>query len=212
MHRTCTSGLTKTRFDRAEREIYSAHSFRLLISAARALLPRVTAAKAFESISGSSDDLPQVVAVCDALHDYCLIGGLAINCYVELVYTMVVDFALAAAHLDSVKQRLSAMGFRMEDHEHSLTALRPGSQLSIQFTKDARYTDFPVRAEVRETLGLRLRVAALPDLVQAKIWAWSDPKRRLSKRKKDELDLIRIAEKYPEFIPQLPEAIQRELT
>lgn len=171
----------------------------------------MTSARAFESISGSGDDLQQVVAVCEALHDYCLIGGLAINCYVEPVYTMDADFALASAHLDVVKQRLSAMGFRVEDHEHSLNALRPGSQLSIQFTKDARYADFPGRAQVRETLGLRLRVAALPDLVQAKVWAWSDPKGRLSKRKKDELDLIRVAEQYPQFIPQLPEAIRRQL-
>lgn len=172
----------------------------------------MTAAKAFESISGSGDDLQQVVAACNVLHDYCLIGGLAINCYVEPVYTMDAGFALAAAHLDVVKHRLVASGFRVEDHEHSLNALRPGSQLNIQFTKDARYAEFPSRAEVRETLGLRLRVAALADLVQAKIWAWADPKRRLSKRKKDELDLIRVAEKYPRFIWQLPEAIQRQLT
>ena len=84
------------------------------------------------------------------------------------------------------------------------------SKLRIQFTKDARYTGFPARAEVRETLGLRLRVASLPDLVQAKVWAWIDPNRRLSKRKKDELDLIRIAEKYPQFIAGLPETIRRQ--
>ena len=39
-----------------------------------------------------------------------------------------------------------------------------------------------------------------------------DTQRRLSKRKKDELDLIRVAEKYPEFIPHLPEAIRRQIT
>jgi hypothetical protein len=83
-----------------------------------------------------------------------------------------------------VKQKLVALGFKVEDHAHSLNALRSGSQLSIQFTKDERYAGFPSRAEIRETLGLRLRVASLPDLVQAKIWAWSDPQHRLSKRKK----------------------------
>lgn len=171
----------------------------------------MTAAKAFESISGSGDDLPQVVAVCESLRDYCLIGGLAINCYVEPVYTMDADFALAAAHLDTVRERLLALGFRVEEHPHSWNALRPGSQLHIQFTKDERYADFPARAEWRETLGLRLRVASLADLVQAKIWAWSDPQSRPSQRKKDELDLIRVAESHPAFIPQLPEAIRRQL-
>ncbi len=172
----------------------------------------MTSADAFDSISGSGDDFQQVVALCESLHDYCLIGGLAINCYVEPVYTMDADFALAAAHLDAVKQRLAPLGFRIEDHPHSLNALRAGSQLSIQFTKDDRYAGFPARAEMRETLGVRLRVASLPDLVQAKTWAWSDPQRRLSKRKKDELDLIRIAEKFPEFLPALPEAIRRQMS
>lgn len=171
----------------------------------------MTASAAFESISGSGDDFQQVVAVCNALEDYCLIGGLAINCYVEPVYTMDADFALAAVHLRAVEARLCNLGFKVEDHPHSLNATRAGSQLSIQFTKDERYAGFPSRAVVRETLGVRLRVAALPDLVQAKIWAWSDPQRRLSKRKKDELDLIRIAEKFPEHIATLPPAIRAQL-
>jgi len=171
----------------------------------------VTAAAAFSSISESGDDLSQVVAVCEALQGYCLIGGLAINCYVEPVYTMDADFALAALQLEPVRQRLTALGFRLEDHPHSLNALRPGSQLHIQFTKDSRYADFPTRSELRETLGLRLRVAALADLVQGKTWAWSDPQRRLSKRKKDELDLIRIAEQYPRFLPQMPAVIRQQL-
>jgi hypothetical protein len=172
----------------------------------------MTATDAFESISRSGDDFHQVVALCESLHDYCLIGGLAINCYVEPVYTMDADFVLAATHLATIKKRLVPLGFKVEDHPHSLNALRAGSQLSIQFTKDARYAEFPARSELRETLGVRLCVASLSDLVQAKIWAWSDPQRRLSKRKKDELDLIRIAEKYSQFISRLPELIRRQIT
>lgn len=171
----------------------------------------MTAQNAFGNISGSSDDFQQVVAVCESLRDYCLIGGLAINCYVEPVYTMDADFVLAANHLNSIKEKLIQLGFEIEDFAYSLNAIRPGSELRIQFTRDERYVAFPSRAETRETLGVQLRVAALSDLVQAKCWAWSDSQRRLSKRKKDELDLIRIAEKFPQFIPQLPEAIRRQV-
>ncbi len=170
----------------------------------------MTAATAFDLVSGSGDDLRQIVALCEALGDYCLIGGLAINCHVEPVYTMDADFALAMSHLTVARRRLRELGFSVEDQPHSLNALRADSQLRIQFTKDPRYAAFPARAEVRETLGVRLRVASLPDLLQAKIWAWSDPERRLSKRKKDELDLIRIAERHPRFIPQMPEAIRAQ--
>lgn len=168
----------------------------------------MTASAAFESISGSGDDFHQVVTLCESLGDYCLIGGLAINCYVEPVYTMDADFVLAATHLGDMRKRLAALGFKLEDHPHSLNASRAGSQLSIQFTKDERYAGFLARAEIRETLGRRLRVASLPDLVQAKIWAWSDQQPRLSKRKKDEFDLIRVAEVFPQFISQLPKIIR----
>jgi hypothetical protein len=171
----------------------------------------MTAAMAFDQISGGGDDFRHVVMLCESVGDYCLIGGLAINCYVEPVYTLDADFALAATHFAAIRLRLRELSFTLEDQPHSLNAVRPGSQLRIQFTKDERYADFPKRALLRETLSVRLRVAALPDLVQAKIWAWSDPARRLSKRKKDELDLIRIAERFPQFIAQLPESIQRQL-
>lgn len=172
----------------------------------------MTAAHAFQAISGSGDDLRQVVAVCAALRDYCLIGVVAINCYVEPVYTMDADFTMAVAHLEPIRKELLGLGFKVEDHLHSFRAIRPDSQFHIQFTKDARYADFPKLAEVRETLDLRLHVAALPNLVQAKIWAWSDSQRRLSKRKNDELDLIRIAEKFPQFTAQMPEAIRPQLS
>lgn len=171
----------------------------------------MTDGEAFASISGSGDDFAQVVGLCESLVDYCLIGGLAINACVEPVYTMDAAFVLAAAQLPHAEAALHAAGFVLEAFPHSLNALRPSSQLRIQFTKDSRYSPFPSRAERREILGRSLRVASLADLVQGKIWAWSDPKRRLSKRKKDELDLIRIAEKYPEFIPQVPTAIRQQL-
>jgi hypothetical protein len=51
----------------------------------------------------------------------------------------------------------------------------------------------------------------LPDLVTGKVLAWSDPQRRLSKRKKDEADLIRLAEDHPEVRPLLPEELRRQL-
>ncbi len=46
-------------------------------------------------------------------------------------------------------------------------------------------------------LGIRVKVACIADVAQGKLWAYSDPHPRLSKRKKDELDLIRLAEVHP---------------
>jgi hypothetical protein len=60
-------------------------------------------------------------------------------------------------------------------------------------------------------LGVHVRVACLEDIAQGKLWAYGDPKRRLSKRKKDELDLIRPAEKYPELRSMYPPELQEQI-
>jgi hypothetical protein len=60
-------------------------------------------------------------------------------------------------------------------------------------------------------LGIRARVASLKDVTQGKLWAYSDPQPRLSKRKKDELDLIRLAEAYPELKSVYPSELRQQL-
>ena len=100
--------------------------------------------------------------------------------------------------------RIEEQGFRTEAHPHSVNATAPESQLRIQFTTDERYQSFPARSVEAEVLGVRTKTACLQDVVQGKLWAYSDPSRRLSKRKKDELDLIRLAEAYPQVRTVLP--------
>ena len=67
-----------------------------------------------------------------------------------------------------------------------------------------------VQAE-REVLGRRIPVASLEDIVRGKVWAWQDEQRRSTKRKKDELDLMRIAEAYPQLRPLMPAQIVEQL-
>ena len=94
---------------------------------------------------------------------------------------------------------------------HSLNARAPESDLRLQFTTDPRYQAFPKRATEREVLGILLPVAALDDVVQGKLWAYSDAERRLTKRKKDELDLLRLAEKYPQLKNKYPIQLRDQL-
>jgi hypothetical protein len=51
--------------------------------------------------------------------------------------------------------------------------------------------------------------------MQGKLWGelWDDgdPQRRLSKRKKDELDLIRLAEAYPELKSLYPDELKEQI-
>jgi len=81
----------------------------------------------------------------------------------------------------------------------------------VQLTTDPRCQDFLQRATPAEVLGVQCRVAALADLFQGKLWAAADPEHRATKRAKDELDLLRIGEVYPEYVPLLPPALRARL-
>jgi hypothetical protein len=56
-----------------------------------------------------------------------------------------------------------------------------------------------------------VRIASLQDITQSKLWAYSDPQRRLSKRKKDELDLIQLAEAHPELKASYPSDLRDQI-
>jgi predicted nucleotidyltransferase len=85
------------------------------------------------------------------------------------------------------------------------------SDLRIQFSLDPRYQEFLNDTKVYSVLGQEVPVASVANVVRGKVWAWSDPKRRFSKRKKDELDLIRILENYPNLADLMPAEIRKQL-
>ncbi len=158
----------------------------------------MTAEEAYElTTEGGATDFARLIAACEVFGPYCLIGGLAVNCYVEPVYTLDADLVVIASNLGPLAKHLREQSFQIEEHPHSVNAQTPGSRLRIQFTTDERYQPFPARSLEAEVLGIWVKVACLEDVTRGKLWAWSDPARRLSKRKKDELDLIRLAEAYP---------------
>jgi hypothetical protein len=173
----------------------------------------MTTAEIFESVTngGTSDFGEVVAALFESDIKWCLIGGLAVNCYVAPVYTVDADFVVISGTVDMLAQKLGWKGFKISRFEFSVNAQKPGSDLVIQFTRDERYQPFIGRAEMQEVFGYRIPVAALSDLLQGKIWAWQDPRRRLSKRTKDQADLIRIGEEYPELLHLLPDLLRQQL-
>ncbi len=172
----------------------------------------MTAVEAYElTTHGGATDFAQVIAACESFGPYCLIGGLAVNCYVEPVYTLDADIVVIALRLSNLSGHLEAHGFKTEEHPHSMNAAPPGSQIRIQFTTDERSQAFLPRSTEAEVLGIRVRIACLEDVTRGKLWAYSDPRRRLSKRKKDELDLIRLAEAYPALKSQYPRELVEQI-
>jgi hypothetical protein len=113
--------------------------------------------------------------------------------------------------LPEIRNELNAADFSVEEFPHSLNATMAGSDLRIQFTTDSRYQDFLSNTTLHQVLGQKVPVASLENVVRGKMWACGDDSRRLSKRKKDELDLIRIAEKYSELRGMMPPTIIQQL-
>src|ERR1700689_288277 len=170
----------------------------------------MTALEVYElTTQGGATDFARLIAACESFGPYCLIGGLAVNCYVEPVYTLDAGLVAIAASLPELTAHLEAQGFKTEVDKHSVN-VTAGSELRIQFTTDERYQAFPARSLEANVLGIRVKVACREDVTQGKLWTYADPQRRLSKRKKDELDLIRLAEAYPELKSLYPSEL-REL-
>src|ERR1043165_4521902 len=124
---------------------------------------------------------------------YCVIGGLAVNAYVEPNVTLYLDVVIAPEQVEGIVGLL-ANEFKVTEFPHSLNVNDPDSELRVQIQRDPRYNDFVERAQVREVLGMKMPVASVEDVLQGKIWAATDPDRRELKRKKDELDILRIVD------------------
>jgi hypothetical protein len=141
---------------------------------------------------------------------YCIIGGQAVNAFVEPLVSLDLDVAVALHQLDEV-EKLLRQHFDVQRFPHSLNVALSGSDLRVQIQTDERYASFVDKATRREVLGMELPVANLEDVLQGKIWAAQDPQRRGSKRQKDLADIARIIEMYPQLQNKVPQDIRDRL-
>ena len=158
--------------------------------------------------NGSVDVIQQFLDLLDGLKiDYCIIGGLAVNAYADPVASLDIDLAIT---LDETDKLLKSAGktFIIEKYPHSINLNHPQSDLRIQLQTDERYQDFISRASEKKVLGYKMKVAALDDVLNGKIWAYLDEERRKSKRQKDLADIMRLVETHPHLYSQLPEKIK----
>lgn len=142
---------------------------------------------------------------------YCLIGGLAVNAYVEPVVSLDLDIVAAVDDVVVISKAAVERGFKVEPFEHSVNLTSKASDLRIQLQTDPRYQGFITDAETRDVLGYKMKVARVGDVLQGKIWAYMDRERRRSKRQKDFADILRIIEAYPELEEKLPPSLRDKL-
>ena len=141
---------------------------------------------------------------------HCVIGGLAVNAYAEPMVSLGLDMVVAVEALDQLANAAEEI-FTIKRFPHSLNLKSPQSKLRIQLQTDARYQAFITNASLKIVLGYEMMVAALEDVLQGKIWAYSDPQKRKSKRQKDLADIFRLVEAHPHLEKFLPESIKGQL-
>jgi hypothetical protein len=139
---------------------------------------------------------------------YCVVGGLAVNAYAEPVVSLDLDLVVVADKVGPLCEAARSRGMKIQEFEHSINLSVAGSDLRIQIQTDERYQAFLAGAVKQDVLGYRMSVAALEDVVQGKIWAYSDEQRRKSKRQKDLADMMRLVEAVPALMELLPPEIR----
>jgi hypothetical protein len=72
----------------------------------------MTPVEAYElTTRGGATDFARVIDACAATGAWCLIGGLAVNTYVEPVYTLDADLVVVASGLSGLAEKLQERGF-----------------------------------------------------------------------------------------------------
>jgi hypothetical protein len=173
----------------------------------------MTGKEFLKSLANGQADIIQILLdiIAETASPYCVIGGLAVNAYVEPVVSLDVDIVIAIKDVGATCRAAERRRLKVEPFEHSLNISSPQSDLRLQLQTDLRYQEFISRAELRGVLGYKMHVASLEDVLQGKVWAYTDQARRRSKRQKDLADILRIIEKYPRLKRKLPPSLQEEL-
>jgi len=165
-----------------------------------------------KAVSNGKEDIIQIFldALSELRANYCVIGGLAVNAYVEPVVSLDLDIIVAVKDIEMICKKIETH-FKIKKYTHSVNLNSDKSDLRIQLQTDPRYQDFIYRAVDQTVLGYEMKVACVDDVLQGKIWAYSDEERRKSKRQKDLADIARLVEEYPSLIDRIPESIKRRI-
>ncbi len=119
----------------------------------------------------------------------------------------ILDIVVGTNSTDELLQ-VAEKSFTIKKFEHSLNLKSSKSDLRIQVQTGPRYQAFIIKAIIKNVMGYDMKVAAIEDILQGKIWAYSDQKKRKSKRQKDLADIFRLVEAYPNLHDLLPDSIK----
>jgi hypothetical protein len=165
----------------------------------------------WQTLGGAKDVMRLVAALEEREISWCMIGGLAVNHWAaEPMATADVDLVIASEKIEEAAEALKGLGFSENRFDWSIN-FKGESKVSIQFSTEAMYLEFPSRSVPTEVHGILMRVASLEDTLKGKIAAYSDKERRGSKKLKDLTDISRLLETHPELSEKIPAEILGKL-
>ena len=166
-------------------------------------------------IAVSNDEVDVLQVLLDVLEEtgarYCASGGLAVDVYAQSAVRLDLDLVVEADRLSELSRAAVGCGATAERSLHGVRLSWPGSDLRVRLQSEPRYQEFLSRAEERTVLGHPLRVAAVEDVLRAKLWAYRDERRSPSQRVEDLADVARMVEARPELAERLPERVRERL-
>lgn len=124
--------------------------------------------------------------------------------------TQDVNLVVASEAIEKAISVIEKVGFSAERFEWSVN-FKGSSVVGVQLSTEDLYQEFPSRAVPADVHGILLRVASLEDTLQGKIRAWSDSRRRQSKRIKDLADIARLVESHPELWDKLTDELKHQV-
>ena len=106
--------------------------------------------------NGEEDILQQMLDLLNEMKvDYCVVGGLAVNAYVEPVVSLDLDLVVTADATESLLQAAEKI-FRIEKFPHSVNLTSTKSDLRIQLQTDSRYQAFIARSSTKSVMGYEM--------------------------------------------------------
>ena len=161
---------------------------------------------------GGTDDVMRLVNCLEKADvAWCVIDGIAVNHWAEQpMVTQDVDFVVTSGSIEKTVTALEADGFIAERFDWSIN-FKGQSVVSLQLSTENFYRDFTSRSIPGDVHGILMRVASLEDTLKGKIKAWTEPKRRQSKRIKDLADIVRLVEAHPKLWKSLPDDLEEQV-
>lgn len=167
----------------------------------------MTAREMFDLVThGGGKDFEEVVSLLNQWRKpYCLIGGHAINAYVnEALYSPYVEFLVSDLDLDF-------NGYREVKDSSTSHWKKDGSIVHFEFWTHPEAHGIFNDSSILDILGVKVRVAALEDAFKLQILAWEKSRGEVIKHLLNENYLLRIAEKNDRYKDRLPEEIRVKL-